>query len=140
MSRKVVHFEIPADDVERAGAFYEKAFGWRLATAPGMGYTIVGTTPTDERGASTEPGAINGGMLERQAPISNVVITVDVDDVDEALRKIEELGGSVVRGKLPEARQFSSPGTRGGAATPARRSPCWDVTHANIAVYPSCSV
>ena len=27
---RVVHFELPADDPERAIAFYEQAFGWKF--------------------------------------------------------------------------------------------------------------
>ncbi|HLM21427.1 MAG TPA: VOC family protein, partial [Propionibacteriaceae bacterium] len=30
--RKVVHFEIPADDVDRAKKFYGSVFGWELQT------------------------------------------------------------------------------------------------------------
>ncbi len=99
MSGKVVHFEIPADDVERASAFYSEAFGWELTSMPGMGYTLIKTAVTDERGMPSEPGAINGGMFARQPDITGPVVTVDVDDLDAALVKVAELGGAVVRGK-----------------------------------------
>ena len=45
MSGRVVHFEIPADDVGRAEEFYRSAFGWTLNSMPDMGYTMVSTTP-----------------------------------------------------------------------------------------------
>ena len=99
MSGKVVHFEIPADDVDRATSFYSAAFGWRLQSMPGMGYTMIGTAPSDDQGMPTEPGAINGGMFERQDDVATPVITIDVEDVDACLAKVEELGGSVVRSK-----------------------------------------
>ncbi len=99
MSGKVVHFEIPADDVERASAFYANAFGWKLTSMPEMGYTILATTPTDERGMPAEPGAINGGMFAREPDISTPIVTIDVDDMDAALAKVQELGGAVVRGR-----------------------------------------
>lgn len=99
MTGRVVHFELPADDVERAQAFYRDAFGWTINAMPEMSYTIVGTTPSDENGMPTEPGAINGGMLARQEPITHPVITVDVADIDQALERIERLGGKVVRGR-----------------------------------------
>ncbi len=99
MSGRVVHFELPADDVDRAQTFYREAFGWAVNSAPGMGYTLLGTTPSDSNGVPTEPGGINGGMLLRQSPISHPVITVQVDDIDQALQRIEELGGKAVRGK-----------------------------------------
>src|SRR5690349_23735794 len=91
---KVVHFEVPFDDGERATTFYREAFGWRLDSMPQFRYTMVGTTATDEQGRPTEPGAINGGMLHRQGPITAPVITVGVEDIDDALARIEKLGRS----------------------------------------------
>jgi hypothetical protein len=101
MAGRVVHFELPADDLERARAFYAATFGWDIRSMPGMGYSLIRTTPTDERGVPTEPGAINGGMLLRQAPITAPVITIRVADIDAALRAVASHGGAVVRGKLP---------------------------------------
>jgi predicted enzyme related to lactoylglutathione lyase len=101
MTNSVVHFEIPADDVERAKAFYGSAFGWTLTSMPGMGYTLVGTSPTDDQGRPSEPGAINGGMFARQPDIATPVITIQVDDLDAALAMVEQLGGAVVRRKTP---------------------------------------
>lgn len=100
-SGKVTHFEIPVDDLARAQAFYRDAFGWRFVTPPGMDYTLVTTTATDERGAPAEPGAINGGMLPRLEPVLSPVITVTVDDIDTALETIERLGGAPVQGRTP---------------------------------------
>jgi predicted enzyme related to lactoylglutathione lyase len=101
MSGRVVHFEIPADDVARAEEFYRSAFGWNLSSMPDMGYTMVSTTPTDEQGAPKDPGAINGGMFKREGPLSTPVITIDVDDIDKALETISSHGGSTVQGKQP---------------------------------------
>jgi uncharacterized protein len=100
MTGRIVHFEIPFDDQDRASAFYEKAFGWQLATMPGMGYTLVTTGPSGDAGP-TEPGYINGGMLQRQQPITAPLVTVDVDDIDATLTTIGDLGGSTVRGREP---------------------------------------
>jgi hypothetical protein len=96
---KVVHFELPADDADRARTFYQQAFGWRTQSMPGMGYTLVFTTPTDEQGRPAEVGGINGGMLERQGPITAPVIVVEVDDIDAALAKVVELGGKTALGR-----------------------------------------
>jgi uncharacterized protein len=96
----VVHFEIPADDQERARNFYQQALGWRIEPVPGMDYNMVITTPMDETtGQPTTAGAINGGMMAREDQITNPVITVDVADIDATLKTIEELGGSVVMPK-----------------------------------------
>ena len=104
MSSKVVHFEIPADNVERAKAFYEKTFGWTISKYPGMEYHGVITTPVGQKTQSpTEPGAINGGMTKRQDPVRNTVITIDVADIDSILKNVEKLGGKTVEKKQPVA-------------------------------------
>ncbi|MDQ0619927.1 putative enzyme related to lactoylglutathione lyase [Arthrobacter globiformis] len=96
----VVHFEIPADDQDRARNFYNQALGWRIDPMPEMDYNVVITTPMDEKtGRPTEPGAINGGMMAREGELTTPVITVDVEDIDATLRTVEQLGGSVVKPK-----------------------------------------
>jgi len=95
MSGRVVHFEIPFADGDRARAFYQGAFGWSLVPIPEMSYTVVSTGPTTERGPS-EPGYIGGGMMARSDLFQGPVITVDVDDIDSALAKVEQLGGATV--------------------------------------------
>lgn len=100
----VVHFEIPADDQERARKFYQDALGWRIEPVPGMDYNMVITTDMDEStGQPTTAGAINGGMMARGGQITNPVITVDVPDINATLKAVEELGGSVVmpRNEIP---------------------------------------
>ena len=103
MSGKVVHFEIPLDDVERGRRFFVEAFGWTLDPLPEMDYTLVGTVPLNESGMPAEAGAINGGMFPRSAesPRSAPVITIDVEDIDATLEKIESLGGSTVVPRMP---------------------------------------
>ena len=97
--RRVVHFEIPADDLDRAKNFYGSIFGWELQTVPmdGGEYTSVKTTAVDEQTQMpTDPGAINGGMFHRDERLTSPVITIDVDGIDDALKKIEAEGGSTV--------------------------------------------
>jgi predicted enzyme related to lactoylglutathione lyase len=101
MADSVVHFEIPAGSVERAQKFYRQAFGWKISPMPGVGYSLVSTTPSGKNGMPTKRGAINGGMLARQDPIRDPVITIQVGSIDTAVKKIARLGGSVVRGKEP---------------------------------------
>jgi uncharacterized protein len=101
MAGRVVHFEIPYDDGDRARSFYADAFGWNMMTMPDMGYTMVSTGPTSEQGPPSEPGFINGGMMERGLPVGSPVLTVDVDDIDAALESIEKLGGTTVTAKTP---------------------------------------
>ncbi|RBY84107.1 VOC family protein [Blastococcus sp. TF02A-30] len=102
MSGRVVHFEIPYDDGDRARSFYKEAFDWDIVQMPEMGgYTLVTTGPTGEEGP-TEPGFIDGGMLQRgDSPAPGPIVVVDVESIDVALERIGELGGATLQGKLP---------------------------------------
>ena len=101
MSGRIVHFEIPFDDGERAQAFYRDAFGWQLQSMPGMGYTLVSTGPTGDQGP-TESGFINGGMMSRSdSPSATPILVVDVASIDDTLATISSLGGSTLREKEP---------------------------------------
>ena len=100
MSGRVVHFEIPFDDGDRARAFYEKAFDWDVSAMPGMDYTIVSTGPSGDSGP-TEAGYIGGGMAQRGENFTAPTVVVDVEDIDDALKTIESLGGSTVLGRTP---------------------------------------
>ena len=101
MSGRVVHFEIPYDDGERARRFYKEAFDWQLQEMPGMEYTLVVSGPSGDRGP-TEPGFINGGMVAREeSAASGLVVVMDVPSIDAALETVERLGGSTVVAKQP---------------------------------------
>ena len=86
----VVHFEIPADDVERAKKFYGELFGWKIEKFTGpspMEYwsIMIG----DEKG---EMGGLGGGMMQRQVPQQQITIYIDVPSVDEYVDKVTKLG------------------------------------------------
>ena len=97
---KVVHFEIPADNLGRAKKFYGTVFGWSLNEFPEMEYTIAITVESEQNGMPNEPGAINGGMLQRQDPVKTPIITISVDNVDQAASTIEKHGGKMIRPKM----------------------------------------
>ena len=100
MSGRVVHFEIPFDDGDRAREFYREAFGWSLDQMPEFDYTAVSSGPSGDQGP-TEPGYINGGMFKRDGgPLSGPIITIDVESIEDALAKVESLGGSAVGEKM----------------------------------------
>lgn len=96
MAGRVVHFEIPTEDTERAKEFYASAFGWNIQPEPEIGYTLVRTTPTDESGMPSEPGSINGGLFRREGELKSPIIIVDVEDIDASLERIGTLGGTTV--------------------------------------------
>jgi predicted enzyme related to lactoylglutathione lyase len=104
---KVVHFEIPVDDETRAKEFYGSIFDWDLNDADmggGVTYTTVGTVETDEQRMPKEPGAINGGIMKRSPDASSPVITIQVDSIDDTLKKVDAGGGSTVqpRTEIPD--------------------------------------
>lgn len=97
---KVVHFEIPAEDMDRATAFYEKTFQWKINFMPEYKYAMVYTGEVDEKFMHKEKGVINGGMMTRSEKIKNPVITIDVADIDVALKNVEMNGGKVIMSKI----------------------------------------
>jgi predicted enzyme related to lactoylglutathione lyase len=109
---KVVHFEIPFDDRDRAKGFYGEVFGWELNTMAMEGgeYTTATTTPVDMATMMpTEPGGINGGLMDRTSQTPNPVITIGVDGIDDTLKKVEAAGGStlVPRTAIPNMGAFA---------------------------------
>jgi len=93
MSR-VVHFEIPADNPERAAGFYKKAFGWKIERWPGpMEYWMVNTGPDGVPG-------INGGLMKK-GNVTTTTNTVGVESVDNAIAAITNAGGKLIMPKTP---------------------------------------
>ena len=99
MAGGVVHFEIPADDEDRARQFYSAVFGWSFQVMPEMEYSLALTTPMDEQGRPVTAGSINGGLF-RRGEFTAPVITVGVDDIEAVLAEITARGGAVVRGRM----------------------------------------
>ena len=98
---KVVHFEIPFENKERAMRFYSQSFGWQLQDMPEMSYVVANTTATGPDYRPTEPGAINGGLFQRPKEAPSPVIYVGVDSVDDAIKKVQAAGGKVVTPRTP---------------------------------------
>jgi uncharacterized protein len=97
---RVVHFEIPVDDPDRAVKFYKSLFGWGINKYPGpTDYWLITTGPDGEPG-------INGALMRREAQRDGpsptaFVCTVDVLSIDEYIKKVAENGGSVATPKMP---------------------------------------
>jgi len=100
MSARVVHFEVPFDDADRARSFYRDVFDWQIQEMPEMAYNMVSTGPTSDQGMPAEPGFIGGGMMQRQTPVTSPVLTLQVDDIDAAVVAIEKHGGKSVGEKM----------------------------------------
>ena len=87
-----VHFEISADDPERALHFYREVFGWQSQKWDGpRDYWLLST------GANDEPG-IDGGLALRH-PGPPVVNTIEVDSIDAHLAKIASQGGQITQAR-----------------------------------------
>ncbi len=100
MSGRVVHFEIPVDDPDRARSFYSAVFGWEAMPMPQMGYTLVTTGPSGDQGP-TESGFINGGMMRREGRFTAPNVVIDVDDIETALEAVKGAGGATVVERQP---------------------------------------
>lgn len=96
---KVVHFELPTDDLERAKKFYQEIFGWQMRDMPEMHYVLANTVEVDERQMPKESGAINGGMFERKDFMVAPTFSIDVKSIEEAVEKIKKAGGTILREK-----------------------------------------
>jgi predicted enzyme related to lactoylglutathione lyase len=103
MDHTIVHFEIPADNPDRATKFYRELFGWEIekwTSDGGPEYWIVSTVPRDGKGHPSRPG-VNGGLMRRQHAAHPPVNYVGVESVDEYARKAKRLGAEEVMPKTP---------------------------------------
>ena len=101
MDKTIVHFEIPAEDVEKLKSFYEKLFGWKFihSPIPGMDYWLIHTVPTDDQGMLERPG-LNGGMYKKDNEMQKPTNWISVEDVDSYMEKLVTLGGTVIVEKM----------------------------------------
>jgi predicted enzyme related to lactoylglutathione lyase len=91
---KIVHFDVPVDDINRAKKFYEKLFNWKIEKMPGpMEYYEI--TTTDEKGND----AVDGGMGIRGEPGQGIINYIGVSSVDDYIKKLKELGGKIIMEK-----------------------------------------
>jgi predicted enzyme related to lactoylglutathione lyase len=97
---RVVHFEIYAEDPERAVRFYREVLGWQFQKWDGpVDYWLISTGPAEQPG-------INGGLVRRRGGIDGTAIlayvcTVDVSSVDEYVGKATAAGGQIALPKMP---------------------------------------
>jgi hypothetical protein len=91
---RVVHFELAAQDPDRAAEFYRQAFGWVIKKWEGSAeYWLVTTGPEGEPG-------INGGILRRREGAPPTIVTIAVESVDAAVQKVLRCGGKVALPKM----------------------------------------
>ena len=91
---RVVHFEIYADEVERATKFYSEVFGWQIHKWDGPDDYWLAIT-----GREGEAG-IDGAIMGRPEPGMNGMNFIDVASIDNFITKIQVNGGTLVRPKM----------------------------------------
>jgi predicted enzyme related to lactoylglutathione lyase len=99
MDHTIIHFEIPAQDVEKLKQFYEEVFGWKIIQYPRpIDYWVIQTVPVDSNGMTLRPG-VNGGMFKKQQPEVKPLNYFSVESINDYLTKILRLGGKVISTK-----------------------------------------
>lgn len=90
----IVHFDISADDPERAKRFYEALFNWKIEKFPGsMSYYLIETTDqTGEKG-------VTGGIAKRENPQQKIANFIAIPSIDEYIAKVGKLGGKIIEPK-----------------------------------------
>jgi len=92
---RVTHFEISASDPDRAIRFYEKVFNWKIVKWEGpVEYWLITTGKEDEQG-------IDGGLSRRTEEGPTTVNTIEVTNIDEYVKKVEDIGGTITSPKHP---------------------------------------
>ncbi|MEK7643534.1 MAG: VOC family protein [Patescibacteria group bacterium] len=107
---RTVHFEIHAEDLDRAQKFYSEVFGWEFTDMGESmsGYRLIVTGKADSTGPDGKPWpGINGGMLKRKGPaptegqaVNAFVCTMDVENIDETIKKGVSMGGTMATLKM----------------------------------------
>jgi predicted enzyme related to lactoylglutathione lyase len=97
MPNNLSAFAINADDVSRARQFYEQSFGWRFTPWGPPDFYLV------ETGDASEPGVV--GLLQHRrelipgARMVGYECTIDVADIDQAIKSVLAAGGKIVMPK-----------------------------------------
>lgn len=89
---KVVHFEVPVDDPDRAREFYASLFGWKLDAYGDEGYWLATAGQPDDLG-------VDGALIRRGDIHASPVIVIGVESVEETLAAAERAGAAVLMGK-----------------------------------------
>ena len=91
----IVHFDIPAEDPERAKKFYAGLLDFRYTEYPEMQYNLIETTDTEGK-----PG-VGGGLGKRMDPSQRMRNYFGVASIDKSMKKVQKLGGKIEMAKMP---------------------------------------
>jgi predicted enzyme related to lactoylglutathione lyase len=91
----IIHFEIPAENVEKLMKFYKELFGWKMQKVQWMDYWLVETVPVNKQGTPIRQG-VNGGMYQKETPETKPLNYISVESVDKYIEKIKASGGRII--------------------------------------------
>ncbi len=95
MGQPVVHFEIMGKDGEALRSYYSELFGWKIDANNPMNYGMISA----EGNQDSEGVGIGGGVGQLPEGMDpHLTFYIAVDDVEEALKKAESLGGTRIHG------------------------------------------
>jgi predicted enzyme related to lactoylglutathione lyase len=103
---KVMWFDIPANDLEASAKFYKKIFGWNILPADkreaktALHFQAAITSPSSQETLTpNDAGAINGGIVTRNIGITQPTILIQVESIEEKIKKIQDAGGKLIKEK-----------------------------------------
>lgn len=85
-----IHFDLPANDLERAMKFYSEIFDWKFERTP-MDYYFIRQSDNED--------SLRGGMGKRGSPEQVITNYIGVNGIDTYIKKIESAGGKVISPK-----------------------------------------
>lgn len=97
MPGKLVHFDIPANDLEKMAGFYRTVLGWKIERYGGEefgDYHMIDPTPGDD-------AEVKGGMGSKGSPDQVPMNYYETDDLEAVNRRVQDNGGQVVMEKMP---------------------------------------
>jgi predicted enzyme related to lactoylglutathione lyase len=90
----IVHFDVTAENPERAKRFYQEIFDWKIERPPGpMDYHLIATTDLDGE------SSVGGGLGKREGTEPGIVVYIGVKSLDEYVSKVDKLGGKIIQPK-----------------------------------------
>lgn len=92
---KVIHFQIFADDIERAKKFYTSVFDWKMEkiNLNNVDHYFIFSKDYEQESF--------GHITKREQKIDCIVDYIGVASIDESFKKIEENNGTIMIPKTP---------------------------------------
>lgn len=104
MPGRLVHFDIPVDDLDKMAGFYRAVLGWKIEPygSEFPGYNMIDPTPGDD-------SEVKGGMGGKGTPGQVPMNYYETDDLEATNQLVRDNGGQVIveRMTVPAMGNFS---------------------------------